>query len=152
MLVDYIVAHLLNLFCMCFGYVTRSSNFGVSYFYCLDNIILVQFSLGVQYYGVSSMERLCAMKVRMLLMSFTFPTNTSLSHHFLLLFNGSEFKIRLFDVLLRCRVILHAQEEPRGGTAGVLNQGITGHEEDQGETTTQPRAQIHRDSAMKHEK
>ena len=92
--VDYIVAHVLNRFCMCFGYVPRSSNFG-------DNTILIQIFLGVQHCGVSFMERLWSMKLCMLLMFFVFLMKTSLSPHFLLLFNGSELKIWLFGILLR---------------------------------------------------
>ena len=80
MLVDCIVAHLLNRFCMCFGYVPISRNFGVSCFDCWDNIALVQYSLGVQYCGDSFIERLWGMKVRMLLMFFVFLMDTSLSH------------------------------------------------------------------------
>ena len=101
MLVDCIVAHILNLFCMCFGYVPRSRNFGVSCFYCWDNTTLVQYSLGVQYCGVSFMERLWGMKVCMLLMFFIFLMDTSLSPRFLLLFHSSELKIWSFGVQLR---------------------------------------------------
>ena len=54
MLVEFIVVHLGNLFCMCFGYVPRSSNFGVSCYYCWESIIIVQFSLWVQIMGCPS--------------------------------------------------------------------------------------------------
>ena len=41
------------------------------------------------------------MKVGMLLMSFTFPMDTSISPHFHILLHGLELKIWLFGVLLR---------------------------------------------------
>ena len=82
------------------GYVPGSSNFGVSYFYCWDNIILILLSLGVQYYGVSFMEMLWGME-HILLMPFTFPMDNSSSPHFHLLFHSSELKIWLIGVLLR---------------------------------------------------
>ena len=43
----------------------------------------------------------------MLLMSFIFHMDTSLSHHFLLLFNRLELKVWIFDALLRRSLNVH---------------------------------------------
>ena len=96
MLVEWIVVHPRNLFCICFGYVPKSSNSGVSCFYYWDTSMLVLLS-----HGVSFMEMLWSMKVCMLLMFFTFPMGTFILLHFHLLFHGLELKIWLFGVLLR---------------------------------------------------
>ena len=94
--VECIVTHALNLFCMCFGYVPWSSNFGVTCFYSSCNIILVQFSLGV--WGVlhEDIKRYESMHA-----SHVLHMDTSLSPHFLLLFNGLKLKMQLFGILLR---------------------------------------------------
>ena len=102
MLVACIVLHLLNLFCMCFGYVPGSSKFGVSCFIVETILFSYNFLSVLQYIGVSFMEMLWGMNIHMLLMSFTFPIDTSLSPHFLLQFDGSKLKFWLFGVLWRC--------------------------------------------------
>ena len=51
MLVKCIVVHLLNLFCMCFGYVPWSNNFGVNCFILETTLFSINFLLGCSIMG-----------------------------------------------------------------------------------------------------